>query len=378
VLLASTLAERLLPALEVDGVAILHFTRGGARAIASSGALRSRFPPTRLVARATGRAIASQAESGPWLEDAPARADQADEGVEVAYVPFSMGPTPKPLGCLVFALQPGSPSGPLSHRLADLIDATQFIVAVLGPAVERAETTDAALGRIQRLISRREFRIHLQPIVRLDDSRVVAVEALARFSSGVPPDIQFAEATTLGLGRALERAALVSAIEATAGLPRHVALSVNLSGDVLQHDETLDEVLASAGRDVIVELTEHEPIEDYAALRTALAAFGPGVKLAVDDAGSGYASLRHILALQPAYVKLDMEWVQFIDQDPVARWSPDSTTSPARLAASSSLKGSRPRASWPLFASSASRTVRVICSAGRSRPPTDPHRYHSR
>jgi EAL domain-containing protein (putative c-di-GMP-specific phosphodiesterase class I) len=118
---------------------------------------------------------------------------------------------------------------------------------------------------------------------------------------------------------ALERAALKAAIDATASLPDDVALSANLSGDVIQNDEVLGETLRGAGRNVIVELTEHEPIDDYAALRAALSGFGPAVKLAVDDAGSGYSSLRHILALQPAYVKLDMEWVRGIDRDPVRR-----------------------------------------------------------
>ena len=46
---------------------------------------------------------------------------------------------------------------------------------------------------------------------------------------------------------------------------------------------------------------------------------GSDVRLAVDDAGSGYSSLKHILSLQPSYVKLDMEWVRGIHDDPVRR-----------------------------------------------------------
>ena len=63
-------------------------------------------------------------------------------------------------------------------------------------------------------------------------------------------------------------------------------------------------------------ITEHPPIDDYAALRAALARLDPSVRVAVDDASSSYASLRHILALRPAYVKLDMGWVRDIDADP--------------------------------------------------------------
>jgi EAL domain-containing protein (putative c-di-GMP-specific phosphodiesterase class I) len=110
-----------------------------------------------------------------------------------------------------------------------------------------------------------------------------------------------------------------AAIEAAASLPPEVALSVNLSADVLQREPTLTKLVAGTARPIIIEITEHERIDDYEAVRTALRRLGPNVRLAIDDAGSGYASLRHILALQPAYVKLDIEWVHNIHRDPVRR-----------------------------------------------------------
>jgi len=57
-------------------------------------------------------------------------------------------------------------------------------------------------------------------------------------------------------------------------------------------------------------------IDDYPALRHELAALGPTVRLAVDDAGAGYASLRHILELAPDFVKLDIGLIRGIDADP--------------------------------------------------------------
>ena len=98
-----------------------------------------------------------------------------------------------------------------------------------------------------------------------------------------------------------------------------MALSVNLAADVLRNDEALRQLLANTDRPLIVELTEHERIDDYAGVRAALESVGPGVKLAIDDAGSGFASLRHIFALHPDYVKFDIEWVRGIDTDPVRR-----------------------------------------------------------
>jgi EAL domain-containing protein (putative c-di-GMP-specific phosphodiesterase class I) len=207
----------------------------------------------------------------------------------------------------------------LTARLAQLIDNTEFVVTALRPAIERAETTNAAILRVRQVIARRTFVSHLQPISRLDTGEVIGYEALTRFGDGVRPEVRFAEATRLGLGRALERATLASAIDAAAGLPAILAISMNVSPDVLQNEPSLPEIVARAQRPVIIELTEHERIDDYAAIRAGFARLGPTVRLAVDDAGSGYASLKHILRLQPSYVKLDMEWVRGIDRDPVRR-----------------------------------------------------------
>ena len=93
--------------------------------------------------------------------------------------------------------------------------------------------------------------------------------------------------------------------------------------------------MATANRPLIIELTEHERIDDYDAVRAAFDRLGSGVQLAIDDAGSGFASLRHIFALRPDYAKLDIEWVRGIDRDPVRRhWSRGSCTSGGRRAAS--------------------------------------------
>jgi EAL domain-containing protein (putative c-di-GMP-specific phosphodiesterase class I) len=67
---------------------------------------------------------------------------------------------------------------------------------------------------------------------------------------------------------------------------------------------------------VICEITEHVAIEDYPAIRSALERLA-GIRVAVDDAGAGFASFRHILELRPSFVKLDRSLVAGIDGDPV-------------------------------------------------------------
>lgn len=317
--IASKLAERLPESLGVDGVAILYLAADGVTSIASGGVLRRRFAASRQVPARRGRELTERAGAGPWLEAGSGSVDRRGRALDLAYVPFRLGPTAVPLGLVVYAQEPGADSEPLSQRLSELIDATDFVVVVLRPAVERANTANTSINRIQGLIARHEFAIHLQPIVRLNGGAVVAVEALTRFADGVSPEAVFGEATMYGLGAALERAAVTAAVEAAAHLPPEVALSVNLAADVLQNDEALRQLLAGTKRSLIVELTEHERIDDYAAVRAALESLGPGVKLAIDDAGSGFASLRHIFALRPHYVKFDIEWVRGIDKDPVRR-----------------------------------------------------------
>ena len=73
-------------------------------------------------------------------------------------------------------------------------------------------------------------------------------------------------------------------------------------------------------RRIVVELTEYLKIDDYPQLRTALMSIRErGVRLALDDAGSGYAGLSLILKVAPDIIKLDMELIRGIDFDPVRR-----------------------------------------------------------
>jgi EAL domain-containing protein (putative c-di-GMP-specific phosphodiesterase class I) len=66
----------------------------------------------------------------------------------------------------------------------------------------------------------------------------------------------------------------------------------------------------------VLELSEHEPVVDYGALTAGLKCLGPRVSLAIDDAGAGFSSLRHILEMAQAWVKLDIGLVRGVDADP--------------------------------------------------------------
>jgi len=156
----------------------------------------------------------------------------------------------------------------------------------------------------------------LQPIVDLTSGRVVGVESLARFADERPPDAHFAEATTASSKLALELAAVGAGLARFGEVPPDAYLTLNVSPETAISSE-LALILAGApaGR-VVLELTEHAPIGDYATLERGLSALrARGFRVAVDDAGAGFASMRHVLALRPDVIKLDISIVRGIDGD---------------------------------------------------------------
>ncbi len=177
------------------------------------------------------------------------------------------------------------------------------------------------ITRVEAVVAENKIRLVFQPIYRLDDGRAEGVECLARFPDceSRPPNLWFSEAATVGLGIELELAAIRKALASLAELPESLSLSVNVSPATVLSD-LLEPLVAAAppGR-LILEVTEHEVIEDYVAFARALEPLRKHVRLAIDDVGAGYSGMRHILDLKPDFIKLDMSLVRDIDRDPARR-----------------------------------------------------------
>lgn len=161
-----------------------------------------------------------------------------------------------------------------------------------------------------------------QPIFDLKTGQPVGFECLSRFS-GEPrqgPDVWFAEAASVGLGLELELKAVERAFQAFQALPSHVYLAANLSPDAILSGN-LESLLSSMPKDrVVLEITEHVTVTAYEEIAKALHSLrAAGARVAVDDAGAGYASFRHILRLQPHYIKLDRSLISNIETDPARR-----------------------------------------------------------
>jgi EAL domain-containing protein (putative c-di-GMP-specific phosphodiesterase class I) len=203
----------------------------------------------------------------------------------------------------------------VTGSLPALVEFADLAGALIGRDV--AERTEAGRGRdhIADVIARRAFRPVFQPIVDLVRNVIVGYEALTRFTDGANPEVLFAEAASVGLGVDLETATLGAALASAEALPGSAWLNLNASPELILAGEPLRSLLAGNSRSLVLEVTEHAPIADYAAFRAAMAALGPKVEFAVDDTGTGFASLRHIVELRPAFVKLDRSLMVGLESD---------------------------------------------------------------
>ena len=175
---------------------------------------------------------------------------------------------------------------------------------------------------IRRSLGRAPARTLLQPVVHLATGRVAGYEALSDLSTRELESTAswFRDAAVLGLGEELELGLLALALGELAGLRADEYLSVNVSPATLTSTH-LEALLSDVdGERLVLELTEHVPVTDYATVNAAVKRMrARGIRLAVDDAGAGFSSLHHILLIRPDIVKLDVSLVRDVDRDPARR-----------------------------------------------------------
>jgi EAL domain-containing protein (putative c-di-GMP-specific phosphodiesterase class I) len=173
---------------------------------------------------------------------------------------------------------------------------------------------------IHDTIAQGRLETAVQPVVDLATGRCVGFEALSRFDFGFP-DVVFGQARSVGLGVDLE---LVAARKAHAVLPRlgqGQYLAVNLTPDAAIPLCALAAAAAVYPMDrLVLELTEHASVQDYRRLREALVPLRErGLRIAIDDAGAGFASLHHIVELEPDIIKIDRSLIDGISSNKALR-----------------------------------------------------------
>ena len=183
-------------------------------------------------------------------------------------------------------------------------------VRLSGDAPQRSE--------VERILTERAIEPLFQPVVSLTTGRLIGYEALARFpdSPGRPPSTWFAQANACGLGPELEAAAIRAALEPI-GRPPGTHIAVNVSPSALS-TEAVKKVLPDDLSDMVIELTEHEVYVGDSLLAHSIADLRErGARIAIDDAGAGYAGLKQVMWVRPDIVKLDLDLTRAIHSDPV-------------------------------------------------------------
>lgn len=195
----------------------------------------------------------------------------------------------------------------------------QFVANVTTPGlVDRVNLQ----RRVEAMLQDMTLDTVFQPVVDLQTGQMVGCEALTRFHSPhhEPPDWWFAAAEQVGLGMELELMAVRRALELLPQMPAHLQMAVNVGPATILNPEFLDLIQAADLHRLTVELTEHNPMQNYAEAHSVLRPLRDrGLRLSVDDTGSGYSGLTHILRLRPDVIKLDREMVTDVHSDPVRR-----------------------------------------------------------
>jgi EAL domain-containing protein (putative c-di-GMP-specific phosphodiesterase class I) len=218
----------------------------------------------------------------------------------------------------------------LSHTAEPSLNARDVkfmhvLARVVAEQIERqqleSEKRHVEADRIEEVLAGDDLHMVYQPIVDLEDGSLVGFEGLARFRGepSRPPAEWFAEATEVGLRTELELAAVEAALAELDALPPYVFLALNVSPTTVVAPRLLD-VIGTAADRLVIEITEHAPVDDYGALAGALGDLrARGAQVAIDDVGAGFSSLRHILRLGPEIVKLDSSLTADITNDPARR-----------------------------------------------------------
>ncbi len=227
----------------------------------------------------------------------------------------------EPPGLIIDAIQTSARGdGALSERV------TTKVVRELAGQLRREERRSQArrvhVHQIRDLMRHHDLKVVFQPIQTLVGRETKGFEALARVKGRHrrSPLVWLAEAEAVGLRIELELAMIQNALDRFDDLPADVFLSMNLSAPTALSPLLIDVLAAAPPGRVVLEVTEHQPVDQYDQLVGALAPLrARGIRLAVDDAGAGFASLRHVVRLGPDFIKLDIALTRDIATDQAQR-----------------------------------------------------------
>lgn len=212
-----------------------------------------------------------------------------------------------------------SADGSLTHRDLDMMRVfAEMAAAEIEQELQARAARQIVEDRIESICSSDGLTMVYQPIVDVASARVGGFESLARFTSqpNRSPDVWFAEAAHVGRGIEMETKAVRLALNALEQLPADIYVTVNISPETIIKGEFASVLNGYPLDRIVVEVTEHQAVERYEDIADVIQPLqAKGLRVAIDDAGAGYASFRHILNLHPHIVKLDYSITHCIDSD---------------------------------------------------------------
>jgi EAL domain-containing protein (putative c-di-GMP-specific phosphodiesterase class I) len=317
---ADTISAALTGLTFIDFAGVTEATESGLFILATAGATFPILAGDRVPA-ARAKRLLDRSRQGAWAEvwptgrtGRPDRSGADDSGIRgQAFAPILAGD--EIVGLVSIGTRDPDQAARLLSDLPFISEAAAVAGTILAPALLARRQMAGAKVRIAEIIASGAFHPVFQPIVDLSTGVTVGYEALTRFAAGDPAESVFADAERAGLGAELEAATLTAAVRDGARLPPDAWLSLNVSPRFLAECGRLTGILAHRTRPIVLEITEHEIIDDYLPLHAAMATLGADVRLAVDDAGAGVANFRHLVDLRPHLVKIDAALIRGANAD---------------------------------------------------------------
>jgi PAS domain S-box-containing protein len=323
---AQEICRQMMTLPDVITTGIMTFLPGGEiLSLAGLGPPSMTAMVGRVLAPERSEYFRTRASRGPWAETRAGNplhtgfsVPLTSAGVQaIAYAPIRRE------GALLGVVALGAAGPRATERTSRYVSAvSEFAVisgTLLGPALASRMATAEAADQVRAILKTGSFHPVFEPIVDFDTRRVTSYEASTRFDDGSTPDVRFSQGRAAGLDVELESATLAAIFDAARSLPTGSALSINVSPRLILEGKVLAGFLAGRPGAKTLEISERLTIEDYDALHAAILLFGPDVTLAVDDAGTGFLSLRHLVRLRPSFVKIDKLLVRSIATDPASR-----------------------------------------------------------
>ena len=316
------IADALLGLDGMDSPTVLAFDETGTAVVLGRGG--GRVGPVDVGATLPASRSAyllERAQAGAWTERWEPHPEDGEYGIRfaatglkaTAYAPI-VGED-GPIGLLAVGTSDPARAARLVDHLSALVEFAPSARLLLEKPLRARNELAWSRTRIEMIVAAGAFHPVFQPMVDLATRGPIGYEALTRFDDGARPDLVFAEARRCGLERELESVTLRAAVAAAEALPVDRFLSLNVSPALILAGDELRAILAARTRPIVLEITEHDPIDDYGALRSAFVALGSGLRLAVDDAGAGVANFNHLVELRPQFVKVDIGLVRDVNAD---------------------------------------------------------------